>query len=115
KVTEVLGISAAENLSRSSEQEIYDFIVDDLTDAISKLPKTVEQGRASQGAAIALLAKVQVYRENWSAARTQLERLNSEFDYQLLPNYGDLFQIATEVNKEAIFSLAYVGGTNGHN
>lgn len=114
KVTEVLGITAAENIGRSSGQEIYDFIVEDLTDAISKLPKTVEQGRASQGAAIALLAKVQVYRENWSAARTLLERLNTEFDYQLLPNFRDLFQIATEVNKEAIFSLAYVGGTNGH-
>ncbi len=114
KVTEVLGITAAANIGRATEQEIYDFIVEDLTDAMSKLPKTAVQGRATSGAAIALLAKVQVYRENWSAARTLLERLNSEFDYQLLPNYRDLFQIATEVNKEAIFSLAYVGGTNGH-
>ncbi len=114
KVTEILGITEASNLGRSTEQEIYDFIVEDLTDAISKLPKTAVQGRATQGAAIALLAKVQVYRENWTAARTLLERLNSEFDYQLLPNYSDLFRIATEVNKEAIFSIAYVGGTNGH-
>lgn len=114
KVTEVIGISTSVNIGRASEQEIYDLIVEDLTDAVSKLPKSVEQGRASQGAAIALLAKVQVFRENWTAARTLLERLNSEFDYQLLPNYRDLFQIATEVNKEAIFSIAYVSGTNGH-
>ncbi len=115
KVTEVLGITAAANIGRATEQEIYDLIVEDLTDAIAKLPKTAVQGRATTGAAIALLAKVQVYRENWSAARTLLERLNSaEFDYQLLPNYRDLFQVATEVNKEAIFSVAYVGGTNGH-
>lgn len=115
KVTEVLGITAAEGIGRSSEEEIYNLIIEDLTDAISKLPKTNVQGRASQGAAIALLAKVQVYRENWSAAKTLLERLNSEFTYGLLDNYRDLFQIATETNKEAIFSVPYVGGTNGHN
>lgn len=114
KVTEVIGITTAASIGRATEQEIYDLIIEDLTEASSKLPKTVEQGRASQGAAIALLAKVQVYRENWGAARILLERLNTEFDYQLLPNYSDLFQIATEVNKEAIFSIAYVGGTNGH-
>ncbi len=114
KVTEIIGITDATQIGRATEQEIYDLIVEDLTDAMSKLPKTVEQGRASQGAATALLAKVQVYRENWAAAKTLLEKLNSEFDYQLLANYGDLFEIATEVNKEAIFSVAYVGGTNGH-
>lgn len=114
KVTEVLGITAAEGIGRASEQEIYDLIADDLTEAIANLPATAQQGRASKGAAIALLAKVHVYRENWSAARTLLERLNSEFNYQLLANYRDLFQIATEVNNEAIFSIAYVGGTNGH-
>ncbi len=113
KVTEVLGITAAANIGRSTEQEIYDLIVEDLTDASAKLPKTAVQGRATQGAAIALLAKVQVYRENWSAARTLLERLNSEFAYELVPNFRSLFQVATETNKEAIFSLPYVGGTNG--
>lgn len=115
KVTEILGITDASAVARASEQEIYELIIADLTEAIDKLPLTVEQGRASKGAAIALLAKVQVYRENWNAAKTLLERLNSsEFGYTLLPNFGDLFNIETEVNKEAIFSLAYVGGTNGH-
>ncbi|GAA4440664.1 RagB/SusD family nutrient uptake outer membrane protein [Ravibacter arvi] len=114
KVTEVLGITDAQNIGRASEQEIYDFIVQDLTEAIDQLPETTVQGRASKGAAIALLAKVQVYRENWAAARTLLERLIAMNKYELLPNYRDLFQLATETNKEAIFSLAYVGGTNGH-
>lgn len=113
KVTEVLGITSAANLPRATEQEIYDLIIQDLTEATTNLPKTAVQGRASQAAAIGLLARVQVFRENWEAARILLEKLNSDFNYQLVPNYGDLFQLASEVNTEAIFSIAYVGGTNG--
>jgi hypothetical protein len=115
RVTEVIGISNSTQIARASEAEIYELIISDLTEAIEKLPKTSVQGRANKGAGIALLAKVQVYRENWTAARTLLERLNSEFTYELLPNYADLFETATEVNKEAIFSMPYVEGTNGHN
>ena len=70
-------------------------------------------GRASKGAAVALLAKVNVYLKDWNAAKTNLDQLFEEFDYSLEPNYADLFKIETENNNETIFAMPYVGGTNG--
>src|SRR5699024_8732252 len=38
----------------------------------------------------------------------------NDFNYSLIDNYGDLFEVATENNNEVIFSIPYVSGTNGH-
>ncbi|MEX0883796.1 MAG: RagB/SusD family nutrient uptake outer membrane protein [Cyclobacteriaceae bacterium] len=116
EITGIIEVEDSRQTPRATEEAIFDLIIADLTDAASKLPVPgdTDHGRASKGAAIALLAKVYVYQEDWTAAKTQLDRLFSDFNYGLLPNYGDLFEIETEVNEEAIFSLAYVGGTNGH-
>src|SRR5690606_16139611 len=46
---------------RSSETEVYDFIVDDLKFAAENLPKTHLRGRATKGAANALLSRVALY------------------------------------------------------
>jgi hypothetical protein len=55
-------------LTRRTSAEVYAFIESDLTDAIAALPnKSVyaasEKGRASKGAAYALLAKVNLYQK----------------------------------------------------
>ena len=116
-IATVVSVEESREIPRASEQEIYALIVDDLQDAITKLPspQAMDAGRASKAAAIALLAKVHVFQEDWSGAKTQLDRLFTEFNYQLEPNFADLFRIETEANSESIFSVTYVGGTNGHN
>ena len=115
-VTTVLSIEESKTIGRSTEQEVYAQIVSDLKDAVNSLPSAskIAWGRASKGAAVALLAKVYVYMEDWNNAKTYLDELfSSEFSYSLVPNYGDLFKIATEKNSEAIYSMPYVEGTNG--
>ena len=114
-VTSVVTNEQAKAISRASEDEIYQIIIDDLKDAINNLPlpAAIAKGRASKAAATALLAKVYVYRENWTEAKTQLEALFTNYSYNLVTNYGDLFEIATENNSEAIFSMPYVAGTDG--
>lgn len=116
EVTSVLSVEEAKEIPRATEQEIYNLIVEDLQDAINKLPNpnSIEQGRASQAAAIALLAKVYVYLEEWNEAKIHLERLINDYDYSLVENYADLFKIETENNSETIFSLTFVEGSNGH-
>lgn len=115
-ITGIVPVEEAKDVPRATEQDIYKLIVADLQDAVSKLPPPADitHGRASQGAAMALLGKVYVYLEDWEQAKTSLEQVLTSFNYSLVENYADLFQIATEVNSEAIFSLAYVGETNGH-
>jgi hypothetical protein len=57
---------------------------------------------------------VKVYEEKWEEAKTLLERLFTDYDFELLPDFKDLFRIESEVNVESIFSLPYLEGTNGH-
>lgn len=115
KVTSPISVSESRELARSSETDIYMLIVEDLQDAVAKLPRTMISGRASKGAAIALLGKVYIYLKEYDNAKMYFEQLFSDFNYSLVANFGDLFREATEENSESIFSVTYVAGTNGHN
>jgi len=116
-VTTILTNEQARTTPRASEEEIYQLIINDLKDAINTLPlpAAMAKGRASKAAASALLAKVYVYRENWSDAKPLLESVINDYGYNLVSNYGDLFEIATENNSEVIFAMPYVSGTDGQN
>ncbi len=46
---------------RSTEQECYDFIIDELTDIADKLEENPVAGRAGKGAALTLLSRVALY------------------------------------------------------
>ena len=114
-VTNVVTSEEASTIPRATEDEIYQLIITDLQDAINNLPlpTAIAKGRASKAAATALLAKVYVYRQNWSEARAQLESLFNNYSYSLVPNYNSLFEVATENNSEVIFGIPYVSGTDG--
>lgn len=115
-ITNILSPNESRKIPMSTETEIYSLIVKDLLDAVNMLPppSSMAWGRASKGAAVALLAKVYVYLKDWDNAKKYLDELfSSEFNYSLVPDYANLFKIETEVNSEAIFSVAYVEGTNG--
>lgn len=116
KVTSIISIDESREIPRATEGEIYNLIIEDLEDAVGKLPPPtqIDKGRASKAAAIALLGKVYIYLEQYSKARDNFEKLFSEFDYSLVQNYGDLFKEETEDNSETIYAITYVGGTNGH-
>ena len=114
-VTSLLSFQDAAQTPRASEEDVYKLIINDLEDAVKTLPlpTATPKGRASNAAALALLAKVQVYRKNWPEAKKNLELLFTNHTYSLLPNYADLFEVATENNNETIFQVPFVSGTNG--
>ncbi len=95
--------------------EVYSFIIQDLKDAIEDLPPTVpvdtEGGRATVGAARALLGKVYLQLEDYAPAAEQFKEVNgepgetSQFGYSLLPNYNDLWDFDNKQNAESIFSV----------
>lgn len=117
KVVDKISITEAAALPKSTEEEIYALIVEDLTDAIAKLParKSIATGRASKGAAMGLLGKVYVYRQDWANAKTQLEKLVNEQDYKLVSDFASLWKLESEDNDEILFTVKYVDGTNGQN
>lgn len=115
-ITDIITAEQSRNIGRATEQEIYDLIVKDLQDAVNTLPAPAQTtwGRASKGAAVALLSKVYVYLKDWNNAKKYLDELFSgEFSYSLVTHYADLFKVATEKNNETIFAMSYAAGTNG--
>jgi hypothetical protein len=100
-----------QKVKRVSKDTIYAQIIADLTDA-TFLPATysgANTGRATSGAAHALLAKVYVTKREWAKALVEINIvLNGGYD--LFSNYLDAFQQATKNGKEHIFSVQF--GTN---
>ncbi|HEY4150600.1 MAG TPA: RagB/SusD family nutrient uptake outer membrane protein [Chitinophagaceae bacterium] len=62
------------SFTRASVQAVYDFIVQDLTEAIPDLPVAIRaRARMGKTAAEALLGKVYIFMGNYAAAKTQLD------------------------------------------
>lgn len=94
---------------RTSVDSIYGQIIADLTDA-TNLPATYTGsniGRATSGAAHALLAKVYVTRKDWTDAQTQLQIVINSGLYGLFPNFSQAFQRPTKNGIEHIFSAQF--------
>lgn len=103
----------AQKIKRSPKDSIYAQIISDLNEA-TLLPKTytgADVGRATSGAAHAILAKVYLTRREWSKAAAELQSvINGGYGYALFDSFLDVFQQATKNGKEHIFSVQF--GTN---
>lgn len=99
---------------RSSVEEVYAVILNDLKDAISKLPAPAfpQTGRATQGAAKMLLADVYLTQKNFAAAETELKSV-VQMGYSLLPDYAAVFSTANKNSSESIFEIQYQQGNQG--
>ncbi len=98
---------------RTPESEVYNQIVQDLTDAISVLPYSYDAsdiGRATKGAASILLGKVYLYGEEWQKSADILSEVidnESTYGYGLNENYSDNWAVATENGIETVFSVQF--------
>jgi hypothetical protein len=94
-------------IAKSSSDDIYAFIIEDLTFASNTLP--VEwldfPGRATSGAARTLLAKVNLYQENWGATLSLCEAVINSNHYTLVPDYYTIFKTSGELNAESILEI----------
>lgn len=105
---------AFEQNSRTPLDEVYDQIISDLNDAKENLPQSYggdDQGRATEGAARTLLAKVYMWREQFSEAQAELEEVR-DMNYFLLDDYASIFDKNNENNEEVIFSVQHIEGPN---
>ena len=87
--------------------QIYSQIAADLTEAESSLPSTAKGGRATKGAAAALLGKVYLTQGDKTSAASALKRVSG---YSLVDNYADLWGVENEFNTESIFEVSYESG-----
>ena len=108
------------NPPQSSIDSVWDAIEQDLTDAAANLPKTVpanEAGRATSGAALALHAKVALYRQKWQDAVNYTNQVITSGVYSLFPSFYGLFRYYNKNNQESIFEIqsTYVSGNDDLN
>lgn len=104
---------------RTAVTTIYsEVIVKDLLDAAAKLPLVntgSEVGRATNGAAKAILGKVYLTIQDFQKAESVLQELTTTpYTYALLANYNDLFTYTkNEHHSEYIFDIEYEEGLGG--
>ena len=110
---------------QKSPEEIWQFLEQELNDIKDKLPITYppeEAGRATAGAATALLGKVYLQQRKWELAAEAFEEvINSPAGYDLLDDYSDNFDGDNENDKETIFEVQFTdnsrlySGAHGNN
>ncbi|MFD1630397.1 RagB/SusD family nutrient uptake outer membrane protein [Pseudopedobacter beijingensis] len=96
---------------------IYGLIIEDLKDAEGKLWKKSEYddkdlGRATKGAAQAMLLKVYLTRHDYPQAeiwgKKIVDQAENEGEYNLVNNYADNFTLLGENGSESIFEIQYM-------
>ncbi len=101
---------------RASVEEVYESIIKDFTDAYNELWEKDQYtaddlGRATKGAACAMLCKVYLYNHDYENAYLWGKKFVDEFytpgKYSLCTNYADNFTLAGENGPESVFEIQY--------
>lgn len=105
-------------VAKSSKEEVYAFIQEDLDFSIANLPDEKYNGHAVKGSALALKARALITQQKWSDAVQVLEQIINSGKFGLSNNYASLFlrsgQANASVNTEIMFSTQYLAPTNVH-
>ncbi len=111
KVDKRFAVNDVTSIPRASVSEVYANIESDLLFAVDNLSVTAsQQGRATKGAAQALLGKVYLYQNKFVNASNVLEDLISDNNYSLVSNYNTIFENAGENGPESVFEVQYFDG-----
>lgn len=102
-------------VERSTQEECYQFIEDELKLAIPDLPErsqlsAAELGRVTKGAALGILGKAQLYQAKWSEAKATLKTIIDSGEYRLLENFGDVWSVKYNNSDESLFEVQQTYG-----
>jgi hypothetical protein len=95
-------------IPRSSVDDVYATIESDLLFAVQYLnPTAAQSGRATKGAAQALLGKAYLYQNKFAASAAIFDQLIATNTYSLVANYNALFEHSGENGPESVFEIQY--------
>lgn len=123
-VTTPLGIAEAYEVPKSSIEEVYDLIRDDLEAIVGNqlLSREIVPGRASLYSAMALLGKVYIYRSGyplmkseWTKAADMLGQVINSGEFEFMENYADIFAHKNENGRQSVFSIKFSNGISEGN
>ncbi|MDR8389912.1 RagB/SusD family nutrient uptake outer membrane protein [Aliifodinibius sp. S!AR15-10] len=106
----------AYEMGRTAKEQVYQQIIEDLEFAAESLPVSYSGaniGRATKGAALGILAKVYLTRQDYQNAKQKLEEVIGLGVYDLLTDYAHLWDLQHENSKESLFEVQYKKGGTG--
>lgn len=114
--TTTLTFDEANNVSQSSEEEVENFVLSELTAIAPDLPverPAAETGRIERGAALALKGRLLMAQERWSEAASVYEEIMGLNRYIIDPRFKELFEDEGENSDEIIFAVQYMENEYG--
>jgi hypothetical protein len=105
-------------VTRASVADVYNkVIIPDLTYAMNNLPQKTAAvtGRITKGAAETMLAKVNMYLQNWQQVDSLTQDVIDSAQYSLVPDYSTIWKEVGDNNAESIFEIetGEYNGTDG--
>ncbi|MDP2723399.1 MAG: RagB/SusD family nutrient uptake outer membrane protein [Bacteroidales bacterium] len=119
----VLTLETPSKMARSTADEVYQQIIDDLTFSIDFLPKkseykSTDAGRATKGAAQSLLGKVYLFRKDFVNAVVYFQDVINSNEYDLEADFVNVCGVGGENGVESVFAVGALqveGTENGGN
>ena len=114
-----LAASEMYSVAKGTREEIYEFMMGDLDDEVTKyLPQrsVTQQGRVCRDAAKLLRAKIILFHRDetkYQVALNDMKEIITSGRYQLNPDYQNLWVKDGEWCAESIFEVCYAGNNSG--
>jgi hypothetical protein len=105
-------------LPRSDEETVYGQIIEDLELAAGSLPLTYsggDKGRATRGAALGMLARVHLTRQEWELAAGRAGEVMELRMYDLWNDFKDNFRESNKNGKESLFEVQFYRDVQSEN
>ena len=110
-LTKTISTEEARTLTRASVDEVWNQVYADYDEAINRLPKDAENGRATKGAALGMKMKAYLYTSQYDKVLEYCDKIDALGKYKLYPSYYGLFQYENEGNAETLFAVSFMDGT----
>jgi len=109
-IQKVLTVGEANSVTRAPRADVWAFAETELKESAAALPLTrpdAENGRITEGAALAILGRLQMAEQKWTAAVATYKTIIDNNTYIIDPKFRELFWEANEQNKEFILTSQY--------
>jgi tetratricopeptide (TPR) repeat protein len=111
-ITEVLTRDEYSELGRTDQALVYAQVEQDLIEAVDGLPVSFDGGsdlgRATRGSALGLLSRVYLYQSKWQETVDASEEVIALNQYNLVDDYGSMFDGTNENSEETLFEMQSV-------
>jgi hypothetical protein len=111
-----LSTDSANKVKQSSKSDVVNFILSELTAIAPNLSVSysgADLGRITQGAAIALKARIELFNQLYPACIADCQKLmTAPFTYDRYPSYVDLFRQPYADNQEVILDVQFKANDN---